>query len=171
MWLLVFSILWSEIPCGFSCFQYFGVKFQVVSRVFNILEWNSMRFLVFSFFQVRISFKYCWWLKDDIIDFSLSYLFRGTKYDDTKFGCVNTSMSKDISVNKFERRLSKRFTNFFNKDLIFVPFKKGVIAGFWQLLRNQGRCCLWISRVRHVYFTSIHCIRTYLQLILHFKKN
>ena len=42
MRLLIFSIFWSEIPCGFSCFQYFGVKFHVVSCVFNfILSFNN----------------------------------------------------------------------------------------------------------------------------------
>ena len=32
---LVFSTFSSEIPYGFLCFQYFGVKFHAVSRVFN----------------------------------------------------------------------------------------------------------------------------------------
>ena len=65
------------------------------------------------------------WLKDDIIDFLLSYLFRGTKCYNTEFGFVNTSMLKNVSVHKFERRLSKQFANFFNKSLIFVPFNIG----------------------------------------------
>ena len=64
------------------------------------------------------------WLKDDIIDFLMPYLFRGTKYYNTDLGFVNTSISKNITVYKFERRLSKRFTDFFNKDLIFVPFNE-----------------------------------------------
>ena len=52
IWVIMFSIFWSEMACGFLYFQYFGVKCYVVSRIFNILELNAMRVLVISFPRV-----------------------------------------------------------------------------------------------------------------------
>ena len=49
-WNLLPKIEMLEWNPTFSLFQNFGVKFHAVSRVFNILEWNAMRFLVFSIF-------------------------------------------------------------------------------------------------------------------------
>ena len=54
MQFLIFSIFWSEMPCGFSYFQYFGVKSHAVFGEFNILEWNSMRFLCFHFTKCEL---------------------------------------------------------------------------------------------------------------------
>ena len=54
MQFLVFSIFWSENPCNFSHFQYFGVKCHAVSHIFNIFEWNAMRFLMLSIFWSEI---------------------------------------------------------------------------------------------------------------------
>ena len=41
------------MPCVFLLFKCFWVKFHAVSCVFNILEWNAMRFLVFQYFGVK----------------------------------------------------------------------------------------------------------------------
>ena len=55
---IVISIFWRKMSCGFSYFQYLGVKCHAVSHVVNILEWNAMRVLVFSFPWVWVTFKY-----------------------------------------------------------------------------------------------------------------
>ena len=67
-----------------------------------------------------------YWLDDEVLDFLISYLFRGTSKSDTHFSYRPCSFFTSIVTFGLKRRKSSRLSPFFfQRDLIFIPINLG----------------------------------------------
>ena len=62
-----------------------------------------------------------YWLKDDLLDFMITYLFRGTSNSDSDFSHLPCSFYQSSSFRQQGRKISQRNVNILKRDLIFQP--------------------------------------------------